>query len=492
MPIATLNMVRLDRRQRTSLHSQLYWQIRKLVISRQLTPGIRLPSTRDLVTQLGVSRNTIVNALDQLVSEGYLHSQMGSGIYVADLQTKDWQRAVEVRRSLANPQPPQISPRAVQMSLLRTAPLYTTSKVRPFRPCQPALDLFPIRNWNRARAQALRSQSRDLFSESDPAGSFRLRRALVSYLREARGVRCSADQIVITAGTQQALSLIAATLLEPGDPAWIEDPGYLGARAALMAAKARLTAVQIDAEGLTIPDRQRKPPRLIYCTPSRQFPLGTTMSLSRRLALLDFALSAQAWIIEDDYDSEFRYVDRPLPSLQGLTNNPCVIYTGSFSKVLFPSLRLGYLVLPDNLVDVFRKAKEVQDAGCSMIDQATAAVFIQNGFFSAHVRRMRRVYKERLEVFLEEAKKHTAGWLTFAEVEAGMDITGWLEPNVDDSLISKQLAAAGIDAPPLSEYSLTRSAPGLVFGFTAFSPAQIRMAMRTLTAPYNVKSARPS
>jgi len=299
-------------------------------------------------------------------------------------------------------------------------------------------------------------------------------------LREARGVRCSAEQIIITAGTQQALSLIASTLLEAGDRAWIENPGYLGARAALMAGGARLTAVPIDAEGLTIAAGQKQPPRLIYCTPSRQFPLGTTMSLSRRLALLDVALSTKAWIIEDDYDSEFRYVDRPLPSLQGLTANPHVIYAGSFSKVLFPSLRLGYLVLPENLVEVFRKAKEIHDAGCSTIDQATAAVFIQEGFFSAHVRRMRKVYRERLEVFLDEAKKHTAGWLTFGDVEAGMDVTGWLHPGADDARVSAQLADAGVHAPPLSAYSLTDCDPGLVFGFTAFSPTQLRSAMRTV------------
>ena len=481
MTIATLNMVRLDRRQRAPLQSQLYWQIRELVISGQLISGIRLPSTRDLVRQLGVSRNTIVNALDRLVSEGYLNSRVGSGVYVSDLKTSEWVKGPDLDLPVVSVEPLRIS-RLAHLSALSIAPSYSSKKTRPFHPCQPALDIFPLRNWNRARSHALRLLSRELLIEVEPAGFQRLRRTLSTYLREARGVRCSAEQIIITAGTQQGLSLVAETLLEPGDRVWIEDPGYLGARAALLAAGARLTPVPVDAEGLTISAGQTEPPRLIYCTPSRQFPIGTTMSLGRRLALLDFAQRTAAWIIEDDYDSEFRYVERPLPSLQGLTNNPYVIYAGSFSKVLFPSLRLGYLVLPEQLVEVFRKAKEIQDSGCSTIDQATTAVFIQEGFFSAHVRRMRKVYRERLEVFLEEARKHTANWLTFAEVEAGMDATGWLMPNADDRRISKQLAAAGIDAPPLSAYSLKRTAPGLVFGFTAFPPPQIRSAMRAIVA----------
>jgi GntR family transcriptional regulator/MocR family aminotransferase len=269
-------------------------------------------------------------------------------------------------------------------------------------------------------------------------------------------------------------------LLETDDPVWIEDPGYLGARAALRASGVRLIPVPIDSEGLSQAHQATERPRLIYCTPSRQFPLGTTMTISRRLALLEFAREHDVWIVEDDYDSEFRYVDRPLPSLQGLNDEGHVIYTGSFSKVLFPSLRLGYLVLPEALIEVFRKAKEIGDAASPTIDQATVAVFIEEGFFSTHVRRMRRVYRERLDAFLNEASKCLHGWLRFPSVEAGMDAVGWLEQGTDDSQISKQLMAAGVVVPPLSAYSIGTCAPGLVFGFTAFSPAQIRTAMRVI------------
>jgi GntR family transcriptional regulator / MocR family aminotransferase len=479
MPLATLNLVRVDRRQRAPLQTQLCRQIRELIISRQLDAGVRIPSTRDLANQLGVSRNTVVYALDQLVSEGYLNTRPGAGVFVTDLQREKvsaakMSRAVAPRKSL-NP-----STLAVRLLTARTTPSYSSSKVRPFRPCQPALEHFPIRNWNRARSYALRSQSRELFGEGDPAGLPRLRRALSVYLRDARGVRCTADQIVITTGTQQALYLIASLLINRGQRVWIEDPGYLGARAAMIAVGADIVPVPIDNEGLTVARVRQKLPRLIYCTPSRQFPLGTTMSLARRLALLEFARKHDIWIIEDDYDSEFRYSDRPLPSLQGLTDDQSVIYAGSFSKVLFPSLRIGYLVLPESVVHFFRRSKEVHDGGSPALDQATAAVFIEEGFFATHVRRMRKLYRERLEIFLEEAKKRTSGWLNFSVIDAGMDATGMLKPGSDDAFISTKLSAAGIDVPAVSAYSLSANRPGLVFGFTAFSSSQIQSGMATV------------
>ena len=480
MSVATLNMVNLDRRRSESLQSQLYRQIRELIFSGQLKAGNRLPSTRDLEGQLGVSRNTIVYALDRLVAEGYLTSRIGSGIYVSDLRIGMLNQARTIAVNTIR-KTEQISKRASRLLTTSISPAYASTQLRPFRPCQPAIDKFPMRNWNRARSYALRLPTTELFGEGNPAGLRRLRQALSIYLHDARGVRCSADQIVITAGTQQALSLIGAALIDPGDSVWIEDPGYLGARAALLAAEAALVPIPVDDDGMTISVVARKRPRLIYVTPSRQFPLGVTMSLARRLALLDYARRNDAWIIEDDYDSEFRYVDRPLPSLQGLTDDGRVIYTGSFSKVLFPSLRLGYLVLPQGLVEVICKLKEIRDAAVSTLDQATAAVFLEEGFFSTHLRRMRKLYRERLEVFLDEARKHTAGWLTFSTIEAGMDAMGRLQSGADDAGISQQLAAAGISVPPVSAYSLDACAPGLLFGFTAFSTAQIRSAMKTIS-----------
>jgi GntR family transcriptional regulator / MocR family aminotransferase len=482
MVVATLNMIRIDRRLRESLQMQIYHQIRLSIISGALRAGVRLPSTRDLTQQLGVSRNTIVYGFDRLVAEGYLEGRRGSGIYVAELQlTTPAQIAESPRQS---PGLPRRGARLTALSEVSISPSYIGAKIRPFRPCQPAIDCFPLRNWNRARSYALRLHAGEVMCEVDASGLPRLRRALAAYLRDSRGVHCEAEQIVITAGTQEALSLIAELLIEGGDRVWIEDPGYLGARAVFSRSGAKLVPISVDEAGITIPILKRKP-RLIYTTPSRQFPRGVTMSLTRRLALLEFARSSGAWIIEDDYDSEFRFVGRPAPSLQGLDSHSCVIYLGSFSKVLFASLRLGYAVLPQHLVDPFRKLKEISSGSVSAVDQATAAVFIEEGFFATHVRRMRNLYGERRDAFLHEAKKYLSGVIEFSPIDAGMDAFGSLRSGDSDADFSNRFRAAGVDAPPLSVYSLRPCEPGLVLGFTAFSPAQIRLAMQSLSNSFH-------
>jgi GntR family transcriptional regulator/MocR family aminotransferase len=475
MIVATLNMVRINRRLRESLQLQLYRQIRQAIMSGDLAAGIRLPSSRDLVNQLGLSRNTIVYALDRLVSEGYLEGRRGSGMYVAELPRLSGRSTV--LRTASRPTPQRsIASRLADFPSVNASPQYVGSKLRPFRPCQPAIDLYPMRNWNRARSYALRMNGKELMCEGDVSGLPRLRRALATYLRDSRGVQCDADQIAITAGTQESLSLIAALLIKKNDEIWIEDPGYLGARAAFFRTEGNLRPVSVDAEGITIPLKGQKP-KLIYTTPSRQFPRGITMSLSRRLALLEFVQNA-GWIIEDDYDSEFRYVDRPMPSLQGLDQSGSVIYLGSFSKVLFASLRLGYIVAPEPLVKFFRKLKEIESGPVPAIDQATAAVFMEQGFFTTHVRRMRKIYRERRDAFLHEAHKYFSGLLDFPPIEAGMDIMGYLKHNLSDADLSRRFQAAGVDAPPLSAYSLRSCEPGLLFGFTAYTPTQIRTAMQ--------------
>jgi GntR family transcriptional regulator/MocR family aminotransferase len=481
MTVVTLNMIRLDRRRRESLQFQLYEQVRQAIISGELNAAIRLPSTRDLVEQLSLSRNTIVYAFERLVAEGYLESRRGSGMYVAYLPTATKSFAAKVPNAAAiSSNKPRISRRNASLTEARVTPAYPTTKLRPFRPCQPAVAEFPLRSWNRARSSALRWQSTELMREGETAGLPRLRRALATYLRDARGVRCEAQQIIVTSGAQEALSLVAEALIERGETIWIEDPGYLGARAAFIRAAAKLVPIPIDTEGLTIP-KLRARPRLIYTTPSRQFPLGTTMTLSRRMALLEFARRSGAWIVEDDYDSELRYDGRPMPSLQGLDGGNHVIYIGSFSKVLFGSLRLGYVVVPDSLGEVIRKLKEIEYGTSPGTEQATAAIFIEQGYFSTHVRRMRRLYRERRDSFSEAARKYLSGWLTFPKVDAGMDAMGWLARETDDAALSKRLAAIGIDAPPLSAYSLRPCPPGLLFGFTAFSPEQIRSAMQRIS-----------
>lgn len=475
--LATLNMICIDRRRRQSLQHQLYTQVRQAIIARQLPAGARLPSTRNLVAELGLSRNTIVNAFDRLVAEGYLDSRVGSGIYVAQLPAMTSSLAAKPLHPAGAAKSDRSVPRRLaSLPNVALTPEYPTAQVRPFRPCQPAIDQFPLRTWTRSRGRALRLYRKELMRESDPAGLPQLRSALRTYLSDARGVRCETEQITITAGAQEALSLIAAALITPGEEVWIEDPGYLGARAALLHAGADLLPVPTDAEGLTIPSVRRKRPRLIYVTPSRQFPLGTTMTLTRRLELLEFARKSGAWIIEDDYDSEFRYTGRPLSSLQGLDHSERVIYVGSFSKVLFPSLRLGYVVAPYTLVEALRKLKEIRDGPSPAIDQATAALFIEEGYFATHVRRMRKIYRERRDFFLQAAQRALSGLLAFPPIDGGMDAVGWLVRG-NDAALSEKLAAAGIDAPPISAYSLRPCRPGLVLGFTSSSPTEIRFAI---------------
>jgi len=474
MVVATLNMIRIDRRMRESLQLQLYRQIRQAIMSGGLAAGVRLPSTRDLVGQLGLSRNTIVYAFDRLVSEGYLEARPGSGIYVAELPRL--QSSNILRSTAPAVHRTSVKSRLRNLSNVSVSPEYPGLKVRPFRPCQPAIDQFPLRNWNRARASVLRLTAKELLCEGEAAGLPLLRRALAAYLRDSRGVECEAEQIVITAGTQEALSLIATLLIERDDVIWIEDPGYLGARAAFCRTEGKLVPVAVDAEGITIPKKPK--PKLIYTTPSRQFPRGVTMSLSRRLALLEFVRKAGGWIIEDDYDSEFRYLDRPMPSLQGLDKNGSVIYLGSFSKVLFASLRLGYIVAPANLVSWLRKLKEIGTGPAPAIEQATTALFIEQGFFATHLRRMRKLYRERRDAFLYEGNKYLSGLIDFPTIDAGMDVMGYLKQKDSDAQLSRRFRRLGIDAPPLSCYSLRECEPGLLFGFTAYAPTQIRLAMQ--------------
>jgi GntR family transcriptional regulator/MocR family aminotransferase len=303
-----------------------------------------------------------------------------------------------------------------------------------------------------------------------------LREAIAQYLIAARGVRCSAEQVIIVAGSQQGLDLAARVLLDVGDKVWLEDPGYIGARGALQSAGADVVPVPVDREGLNVADAITRCPsaRLVYITPSHQFPLGVTMSLPRRLALLEWAHRAGAWILEDDYDSEYRYTGRPLPALQGLDTENRTVYLGTLSKTLFPSLRLGYLVVPPDLVDTFIAAKALADRHAPSVEQAVLADFMSEGHFARHIRRTRVLYAARQAALVETATSELAGLLEVHTAEAGMHLVGYLPDGVDDKAVSQQAAAHQVEAPALSSYAL---APlrrrGLLLGYAAFSHADI-------------------
>lgn len=477
------NLLFLDRASSVSLQAQLTNQIKELIRAGQLAAGDRLPSTRDLAADLRVSRNTVVYTYDRLISEGYLNSQSRSRIFVAET-APELQRAARERgrtRQVVR------VPVSVPVSGGSTAPA-------PFRPCQPDVHLFPLAMWNRLRSRALRSTNRSLLHYNSAAvlGLRELRENLAVYLRESRGVRCEWWQVAITSGSQQALYLLARLLLKSGDRVYMEDPGYQGAVRAWRVAGADIRYLPIDGEGVAIPSLAEHPGKLVYVTPSRQFPTGVSLSLSRRLALVNGAADSGTWIVEDDYDSEFRYDAAPLPSLQSLDVSGRVIYIGTFSKLLFPALRLGYAVLPVPLVEKFQSLKSIAEDHGPMIDQATLAAFLDTGAFYSHIRRCRRAYAERQQAFLAEVQKGGLP-LDFRYTDGGMNLTGFLPKEFDDLDASARLRRAGLDVPALSSYSgrpheshpsrsisSTRSEHGLVFGFTAFTPERIRIGVDTV------------
>ncbi len=317
----------------------------------------------------------------------------------------------------------------------------------------------------------------------EPAGYRPLREAIAAYLGAVRAVHCVPEQVIMVSGSQQGLDIAARVLLDPGDAAWIEDPGFHGARAALLAAGARLIPVPVDREGLDVEAgiRRGSKARIVYLTPSHQFPLGATLSLARRLALLKWASKARAWILEDDYDGEFRYAGRPLSSLQGLDGEGRVIYIGTFSKILFPSLRLGYIIAPTDLIDAFVKARAIVTHASSLMEQAILADFINEGQFAGHVRAMRTLYAQRQAVVLRAGKTELDGLLDLQSDEAGMDLIGWLPRGVDDQLAYRKAAAHGVEVTPLSAYSIKRQRRGaLRLGYTGYTPSDLRRGVRNL------------
>jgi GntR family transcriptional regulator/MocR family aminotransferase len=346
-----------------------------------------------------------------------------------------------------------------------------------FRYGLPALDGFPHQRWRRLVGRQIRNPAAVRYDYPEAQGLAALRQAIAGYLRRARGLPCAAERIVVVNGSQQAIDLAARLLLDPGDAVWLEDPGYPDARYALGGAGARLVPVPVDAEGLDVRvGLERAPlPRMIYVSPSHQFPLGVTMSLSRRLALLAFAQRTGAWILEDDYDSEYRYSGRPLAALQGLDSAGRVIYVGTFSEVMFPSLRLGYVVVPPDLMDAFSKARALADKHSPLVEQAVLNDFIREGHFARHIRRTRVMYGAQQAMLVKAVQRELAGALEITSAPAGMHLVGWLPRGIDDRAVSRRLAEQQVEAPPLSAYALAPlEQGGLVLGYAGISPKQMR------------------
>jgi len=478
---ATLWTTRLDRALPVPLSRQLAAALREALSEGRIEPGARLPSTRALAGELGLARSTVVGVFEQLSAEGYIAGKPGSGYFVA--------------ASLGGSGPPTVSEAAAPRPLSRhgerlrsyRAPWRATP--RPFELGYADIDSGFVATWKRLASRVLSGRSGLEWNYGDPHGELGLRRAIADYLAAARGVRCRPEQIVLTSGTQQGLSLAAAVLIDPGATAWVEDPCYRATLDILRAAEAEIVPVPVDADGLDIAageraahrDKSGATPRLVYTTPSRQYPLGMAMPLARRAALLAWAAREGVWIIEDDYESEFQAPGQMLPSLQGLDRAGRVIYLGTFSKLLFPSLRLGYAVLPEDLVAPFAGARHLADRQSSGLIQAMMTEFMLGGHFARHLKRMRARYGERQHFLIGQLTRRLGDVIEIRPVDSGMYLTAWLPPGWSDTAAAEALSAAGVATVPLSSLTLeTARRPGLVLGYTGHGEAAIARAVEIM------------
>ena len=496
-------LVRLDPRGDAPAYRQICDSLRETIVSGRLAPGAHLPSTRLLAEDLGVSRNTVNGALAHLRSEGYVVARARTGTFVN--QRLDAEGLMPPRGGAgascgASPRPPARSLRlSVRSRTLARLPLAAgRSVVQPARPFQtgvPALDAFPWKLWARLASGWTRRSGSLLSAYGDVLGYAPLRSAIAAYVAAARGACCTAEQVIITAGAQQGLDLVARVLLDPGDVACVEDPGYPAVRGVLAGVGARVAPVGLDGEGVHVPDapaRGSGTPRLIYVTPSQQFPTGVTISAARRLQLLRWADAADAWIVEDDYDSEFRYASRPLNCLQGLDERERVIYVCTFSKTVFPGLRLGYLIVPATLVPALSDARAVADRQPPGIEQAVLAEFIAAGHLTRHVRRMRNLYQERRDALLRAAEEGLGDRVQLGDTAAGMLAVAWLRRGVSDRRISELALADGVEVSPLSRYAIRPlDRGGLLLGYAGFPPPALRDAVRRLARVLGAEQRRP-
>jgi GntR family transcriptional regulator/MocR family aminotransferase len=492
--------IELDRRQ--GLTRQLYEALRQRVLDGRLVSGTRLPATRDLAAALSISRNSVVRAYDQLYAEGFIESRVGDGTYVAQLPMAK-KLSTKVSTGLSTGLSPGLStkwanlPEDLDDEVIHSAglarvkdhhlPQPPVGPPRAFRVGVPAFDLFPFEVWAKLNGAFWRKPDLEQLCYGDPAGDGRLRGLIAAYLRSSRGMQCTAEQIVITSGAQQAISLCAQLLVEPGDGVAVENPGYRAAGHAFALAGGRLHGVPVDGEGMdcqvlgTLNDC-----RVAYVTPSHQYPLGVVMSLARRLELLAWAERSGGWIVEDDYDGEYRYSGAPLSPLAALDRNGRVLYVGTFGKVAFPALRLGYLVLPPGLVQAFTRRRAVDVRHSEVSTQAVMAEFMAAGHFQRHIRRMRRAALSRRNALLAGWPDGLPGVGPLPSVAAGLHMTVRVESLAREQLLLAQAHAAGVEINGLSSYWLAGASPpadqraGLVMGFAAVPEADIAQALARL------------
>ena len=468
----------LDRRRSQPLHRQIFAGLRDAILDGRLRPGQRLPATRALADELRVARITVVAAFEQLVAEGYVEGRVGAGTFVA----YGFPAAPRGARSGSD------EARHAGRRPLPRMPLTTPfepwlDRWGPFRVGQPTFDGASARAWARLVARHAKRvpQRRQMYG--DAMGYLPLREALAHYLATARSVRCDAEQLMVVSGSQQGLALAAQALLAPGDVVWCEEPGYRGARDTLLLRGARPVPVPVDEEGLDVAAgiARRRHARAVYVTPSHQYPLGVVMSAPRRLQLLDWARRSGAWVLEDDYDSEYRYDTQPVAALHALDGDRRVIYLGTLSKVLFPALRLGYLVIPPDLVDRFRRLRDANDVFPAPLPQAALHDFIREGHFARHLRRITRLYAQRRRVLVDAIRRELGETVGILGDRAGLHLVLTLPPKTDDHVLALRAAQQGLSVIPLSScYAGRHRQPGLVLGFGGATRGEIATAVGRL------------
>lgn len=471
------------------LSDWLHQALRTAIVEERLLPGARLPSSRSLAVQLGVSRGTVSAVYEALIAEGYVIAKTGDGTRVLpSAPSAAAKHRIVWDQSPSLTAPVRLASRAAAWQLSPFPQDHSPPK--SFRANIPSVTDFPLDVWSRLMSRRLRLATRELLLGCDPLGYPPLRDAMARHLRETRGLQCSGSQIMIVSGTQMALDLTARLLLDPGDAVWVEDPGYPGASRVMAAAHARVVPIPVDREGMKVALARRREPaaRLAIVTAAHQFPLGMPLSPARRKDLLQWAREQQAWIFEDDYDSEFRFSGRPLMGLQGMPGGDRVLFSGSFSKMLFPGIRLGFLVLPPPLVEPFRQARALIDRFPATLDQAVLCDFITEGHFERHLRRMRLKYLERYTTLVEASRQAWAGRLIIAPNDTGLQTIAWLEGGRTAASFRAAAAKTGYEFVPLTEYCLRATqtlgrpaATGLQVGFGALTPQELRKAIRAVS-----------
>ncbi|HKD82627.1 MAG TPA: PLP-dependent aminotransferase family protein [Candidatus Angelobacter sp.] len=479
MASAIVPLITIDRHTRAPVHRQIYDAYRAAIVGRRLRPSQRVPSSRTLAAELGISRMPVLNAYDQLRAEGYFESRVGAGTRVCSTLPELPSFRQRSIGTLSGPRP--VASRA--STAQQAEPTPWVRGWGSFGVGQVAFEHFPIQIWSRLVARHSRTATIDSVRYSDQMGLPGFRDTVATYLRTSRGVSCEARQVMIVSGSQQALDITARVLLDKGSGVWLEDPGYTYARDVLAMTGCKLVPVPIDAEGLDVAAgiRLNHKARAAFVTPSHQYPLGVTMSASRRLQLLDWAQSVGAWIIEDDYDNEYRYDGMPISSLQGLDDNARVIYIGTFSKVLYPSLRLGYIVIPPDLIDRFCAVRRVMDIAPPSFYQSVVADFIREGHFARHIRRMRTLYRERRGAVVKSIREEVDAEVIGAE--AGVHISVLLGKKCSDVECSQRAARDKLWLWPLSPcYAGKPLRQGFILGYGSTPVEQVRRAVQKISS----------